>query len=140
MLIGIDPLLRGQLLAALDEMGHGDLLVIADANFPGRRLGARVLDVQGADAPTVLRAVASVFPIDPEAPVLLMASPQGRLPVQDDLLAAAAVRAPVVSIVELSRYDFYDQAREASVILLTGELRPYGNLLLRKGVVTLGIC
>lgn len=135
MLVGIDPLLRGQLLAALDEMGHGDLLVIADANFPAHRLGRRVLDVQSADAPTVLRAVASVFPIDPDVPVSLMASPGGRLPVQDELVAAAGLQGHATVANELGRYDFYDQAREASAILLTGELRPYGNVLLRKGVV-----
>jgi len=70
-------------------MGHGDLLVVADANFPGHRISTRVIDVQCADAPTVMRAVASVFPIDADVPVVLMASPNGRLPVQDELLRAA---------------------------------------------------
>jgi L-fucose mutarotase len=135
MLIGIDPILRGPLLAALDEMGHGDLLVIADANFPGHRISDRVIDVQCADAPTVMRAVASVFPIDADVPVALMASPTGRLPVQDELVNAAGRGDDESSVTELSRLAFYDEAGQAYLILLTGERRSYGNLLVRKGVV-----
>lgn len=136
MLKGIDPLLRGPLLAALDEMGHGDLLVIADANFPGHRISARVIDVQCADAPTVMRAVASVFPVDPDAPLALMASPTGRLPVQDELVSAGGRGVDDSSVTELGRFAFYDEAAQAYLILLTGEQRSYGNLLVRKGVVT----
>ncbi|MEO8677255.1 MAG: RbsD/FucU domain-containing protein, partial [Casimicrobiaceae bacterium] len=35
----------------------------------------------------------------------------------------------------LERHAFYDRARKAFVIVRTGELRPYGNILLVKGVV-----
>lgn len=34
MLKGINKLLAGDLLKVLCDMGHGDELVIADANFP----------------------------------------------------------------------------------------------------------
>ena len=135
MLIGIDPLLRGPLLGALDEMGHGDLLVVADANFPGHRISTRVIDVQCADAPTVMRAVASIFPIDPDVPVALMASPNGRLPVQDELLRAAGRGDDQSSVTELGRFAFYDEAEHAYLVLITGERRAYGNILVRKGVV-----
>ena len=43
MLTGIHPILAGELLAALDRLGHGDELVVADANFPAHRLGAQVV-------------------------------------------------------------------------------------------------
>ena len=33
MLLNLDPVLTGQLLLALDEMGHGNAVVIADAHF-----------------------------------------------------------------------------------------------------------
>jgi len=135
MLVGIDPLLRGDLLAALDQMGHGDVLVIADANFPGRRLADQVINVQGADAPRVMRAVASVFPVDDGAPISLMVSPTGRLPVQDELVLAAGGEGHGLGVVELDRFAFYEAASEARVVLITGELRSYGNVLLRKGVV-----
>lgn len=44
MLSGIDPILRGTLLAHLDATGHSDAVVVADAHFPAARLGARVVD------------------------------------------------------------------------------------------------
>lgn len=135
MLIGIDPLLRGDLLAALDHMGHGDVLVIADANFPGRRLTDHVIDLQGVDAPRAMRAVASVFPIDEGAPISIMASPTGRLPVQDELVHAAGGEGHGLGVSELDRFAFYAEAKNANLVLITGERRPYGNVLVRKGVV-----
>lgn len=135
MLIGIDPLLSGDLLAALDQMGHGDVLVIGDANFPGRRLADRMIKVQGADAPSVMRAVASVFPIDVGSSISLMASPTGRLPVQEELVIAAGGEGHGLGVAELDRFAFYDEAKQACVVLITGERRPYGNVLVRKGVV-----
>ncbi|MDP8995620.1 MAG: ribose ABC transporter, partial [Pseudomonadota bacterium] len=43
MLVGIHPLLGPDLLHALQSMGHGDELVIADANFPASSLGPKVV-------------------------------------------------------------------------------------------------
>ena len=39
MLKHIPKLLTGELLKILNDMGHGDTLVLADANFPRRRSG-----------------------------------------------------------------------------------------------------
>ncbi|MDF2811781.1 MAG: ribose transporter, partial [Microvirga sp.] len=43
MLRGIHPLLGPDLLHALRSLGHGDELVVADANFPAHSLGPRVV-------------------------------------------------------------------------------------------------
>lgn len=134
MLVGINPLLRGKLLAALDEMGHGDVLVIADANFPAHSLCRRVIDMPGVSAPEAVRAVATVFPIDDGESVSLMASPDGILPVQEELVRASAMGSRTAPTLE--RFAFYEEARQAAVIVLTGETRPYGNLLVKKGVVS----
>lgn len=134
MLVGINPLLRGELLAALDEMGHGDVLVIADANFPAHSLCRRVIHMPGVSAPESARAIATVFPIDKNEPVSLMTSPAGILPVQEELAQASAVESHAAHTLE--RFAFYEEARQAAVIVLTGETRPYGNLLLKKGVVS----
>jgi len=64
MLKGIHPLLHADLLHALAAMGHGDELVIADANFPAASVGRRVLHAAGATAPAMLDAVLTVFPLD----------------------------------------------------------------------------
>lgn len=136
VLSGINPMLDGELLAALDRLGHGDELVVADANFPAHRLGAVVVERPGLDAPAVTSAIRTVVPLDgyEAASVLLMAAEGGlRLPVQDELVVAAATTTDRVE--ELERFAFYDRAGRARLIVRTGELRPYGNIVLRKGVV-----
>lgn len=37
MLLGIPKILSPEIIAALCEMGHSDVAVIGDANFPGKR-------------------------------------------------------------------------------------------------------
>ncbi|MDR1798736.1 MAG: L-fucose mutarotase [Bifidobacteriaceae bacterium] len=132
MLLGISPLLRGPLLAALDQMGHGDILVVADANFPAYRLGPPVFAIPGADNPAVLEAIAAVFPLDPAEPVSAMAPPTGPLPFTDQMHAALGGAEPFETI---GRFEFYDLASGASAIVQTGELRPFGCIALRKGTI-----
>ncbi len=140
MLQNIDPLLTGELLRELDHMGHGDTLVVADANFPAHRLGTAVIEAPGVSAPRMLAAIATVFPFDAYdgAAMLLMSTAgdprhdAGELPeVQRELLAAAGVDHDA-----LERFAFYEAAASARLVVRTGEGRPYGNALLRKGVVT----
>ena len=136
MLTGIHPILAGDLLAALDRLGHGDELVVADANFPAHRLGAEVVETPGLPSPEVVEAIRTVVPLDgyEGASVLLMAAEGGeRLPVQHELVEAAS--APADRVAELERFAFYERAAAARLVVRTGELRPYGNLVLRKGVV-----
>jgi len=132
MLEGINPLLTGELLLHLDRMGHSDAVVIADAHFPAWAIGARVIDLPGTTTPEVLAAVRSVVPLD-DAPALdLMASADGEvLDVQRELAAAAGVDDPRY----VDRFEYYELAKTAYVIVRTGETRTYGNALLRKGVV-----
>src|SRR5665647_1805982 len=127
MLIGVDPLLRGSLLARLDEMGHGDMLVIADANFPARRLGPHVIDMPGTTAIEAIRAIATVFPIDSDEPISLMAAPVGPPDIHAELVRAAG-RTGADRAEEITRFEFYQRAQESVLIVATGELRPYGNL------------
>ena len=47
MLKNIPPCLSPELLKALDEMGHGDEIVIGDGNFPGSSLGPKVIRADG---------------------------------------------------------------------------------------------
>jgi L-fucose mutarotase len=136
VLTGIHPILAGELLAALDRLGHGDELVVADANFPAHRLGAEVVETPGLPSPEVVEAIRTVVPLDgyEGASVLLMAAEGDEwLAVQHDLVEAAS--APADRVAELERFAFYERAAAARLVVRTGELRPYGNLVLRKGVV-----
>jgi L-fucose mutarotase len=141
MLKGLHPLLHADLLHALASMGHGDELVIADANFPWASIGRRVVHLAGASAPDALNAILTVFPLDTfvDQPALTMqvvgdpaAVPE---PVRD--FAAVFTRHGLadVDIGGLEREAFYARARGAFAIVRTGELRAYGNILLVKGVI-----
>ena len=137
MLSGIHPILVGDLLAALDRLGHGEELVVADANFPAHGVGAPVVETPGLSSPAVVEAIRTVLPLDEyEAEsVLLMRSEDAERPVvQRELVAAAS--APAERVGELERFAFYERARGVRLVVRTGEGRPYGNLLLRKGVVS----
>ncbi len=131
MLLTINPLLTGELLKLLDDMGHSDFVVIADANFPAHRMGRPVVEVPGVDAVTMTAAVAEVLPLDDDNPPALMESDLNPRPaVQEGLLNAAGTSA--CSMVD--RWAYYDLARRASVIVATGELRVWANITLYKGL------
>ena len=139
MLLTLDPVLTGTILKALDEMGHGDSVVVADAHFPGARLaasaGAVFVDLPTLSTPRVLKAICTVVPPDdlPAPGLDLMVCPDGLLDVQRELVEAAGLTVQTSNFVD--RFAFYDIAARASLIIRTGETRIYGNALLRKGVV-----
>ena len=142
MLKGIDPLLGPELLHALRAMGHGDELVVADANFPAAAVARRLIRVDGVDAPRALQAILSVLPLDtftsaPAAVMAVVGQPEAVPPPVREfraLLAEAAGRA--IEVPALERFAFYERARAAFAVVVTGERRPYGNVILVKGVVT----
>ncbi|MGF3056227.1 RbsD/FucU domain-containing protein [Microbacterium sp. YY-01] len=134
MLEGIHPLLSGELLLHLDRMGHSDAVVVADAHFPAWRLGARVVELPGTSVPHVVAALRTVLPLD-DAPALdLMQSSDGSvLDVQHEIMAAAATTQQTTRFIE--RFEYYDVAADAYLMVRTGETRKYANALIRKGVV-----
>src|SRR5690606_41535096 len=79
MLKGLDPLLTADLLHVLRSMGHGDELVIVDANFPAASMGRRVVALDGVSATRALEAVLSIMPLDD-----FVDAPCARMQVVDD--------------------------------------------------------
>lgn len=145
MLKNIDPLLGPELLHALAEMGHADVVAVVDANFTGRKLAGTkpLIRLDGVSLVRACRAVLSVLPLDeavaqPVAFMKVSGTPAGFVSeVQQEVLEElrrAGVGPEKVRPVE--RFPFYDLAREAFVVVQTGELRPYGNFLFAKGVIT----
>ncbi|MEO5533773.1 MAG: RbsD/FucU domain-containing protein [Pseudolysinimonas sp.] len=141
MLKGVDPLLSGELLKVLDEMGHGDVLVIADRNFPSYSRGLPVVRVD-AGAVEIVKAVLSVFPLDTfvDRPFARMGSdddPTAENPVQAAALdAAIAAHGGGLTVEAIPRSDFYPRADLGYAVIHTLETAPYCNFLLTKGVVT----
>lgn len=143
MLKNIDPLLTPDLLRILAAMGHGDVIAVADANFPAYSVAGDkpLIHLPCANTMQVLTAILGVLPIDTfEAdPIRTMqvvgdpeAIPEVVRRVQDQLLSKID---PVPHTTSLERHAYYAAARQAAAVVLTGEKLPYGNFLLRKGVL-----
>ncbi len=141
MLKGIHPLLSPDLLHALAGMGHGDEIGIVDANFPAASLGPRLIELRGASSPDALDAVLTLFPLDtrvvPAVHTMEVVGDPAAVPEPVMDFAAVFTRHGLADceIGALERHAFYDRARRAFALVRTGELRPYGNILLVKGVV-----
>jgi L-fucose mutarotase len=139
MLKGISPLLSPELLMVLAEMGHGDEIVLADAHFPGHSVNHQTLRADGVTVSALLGAIIPLFELDSYAdPLSMMAAVEGDTldpAVERDYLAAVREHAPdAPDPVRVDRFEFYERAREAYAVVITGETRKYGNILLKKGV------
>jgi L-fucose mutarotase len=141
MLKGIDPHLSPHLLKVLSSMGHRHEIAIVDANDacdPGR---SNVVRLDGISATAALRAVLSVLPLkgnDPEGcwRMIANADPTNEEPIFLEFQQAIAeFEDPEMKLVPLPSPDFKDRARRAYAVLVTGENRRCGNVLLRKGTV-----
>lgn len=142
MLIGIDPLLSPEALFVLRSMGHGDDLIIADANFPAEAVSrgtvfGRPVRLDG-DTARVVRAVLSVMPIDTfvddaVARMEVVGSPDEITEVQHEVLSILPSRD--IRMIGVERFAFYERAKKAYAVIQTQERRFYGCFAIRKGVI-----
>jgi len=141
MLKGIPKLLSPDLLKVLMEMGHGDELVLADANFPAASHAQRLIRCDGHDAPALLDAILQLMPLDSyvEKPAALMQVVPGdavETPIWETYRAIIERRTGIREpFEEVERFAFYDRARRAYAIVATGEGALYANVIVKKGVV-----
>lgn len=140
MLKGISPLLSPELLAALARMGHGDSIILADAHFPGESFNEYVLRADGLRIPDLLNGILPLFELDAYVPdpLVMMAAVEGDTldpQVETDYRIPIDKHAPdAPAIARIDRFEFYDLARQAFAVVMTGETAKYGNILLKKGV------
>lgn len=139
MLKGIHPCVSPDLLKLLAEMGHGDELVLADAHFPGHSIHPRVLRADGLDVATLLHGILPLFELDAYAPPLVMMAPVEGDAADPDVearyMAVVLQHAPGAETpAKIDRFAFYERAKGAFAVLMTGETAKYGNLILKKGV------
>ena len=144
MLKGIDPLLNADILHALRSMGHGDALIIADANFPSdsvaRQTEIGTLLRMDASAAAATAAVLSLMPLDSfiddaAARMEIVGSPDEVPPVQQEVQAAIdAAEGKPWPMASLERYAFYARAKQAYCVIQTAERRFYGCFAFTKGV------
>ena len=144
MLKGINALLTPDLLKIMMEMGHDDALVLADANFTAMRIaaGKPVIRLPGSSMLQTVCAVTSLLPLatDVAHPAGFMAvsgeAPDYRSAMQREVIEALTPQLVADQSVEpIERFAFYERTRSAYAIVLTGEMQPFGNFILRKGVI-----
>lgn len=146
MLKGIDNRLNAEILGCLRAMGHGDVLIIADTNFPSDSVAratvtGQLLRMENLTAAQAMQAILSVLPLDTfvddfagrmEIVGDATSIPPVQAEVQAEIDAAEGRHRPMISI---ERFAFYDLARQAYAVIQTGERRFYGCFMLRKGVI-----
>lgn len=141
MLKGISPLLMPELLKILAEMGHGDELVIGDANFPAQSMGQRCVRADGHGGVALLDAILNLLPLDTfvDAPVTLMQVVPGTLqadpPIWKEFQERVEKNQPGTAFAQVERFAFYDRARKAYACVATGERSLYACIILKKGVL-----
>lgn len=146
MLKGIDPRLNADVLHCLRAMGHGDVLVICDTNFPADSVARQtvlgsLLRMENLTCAEAIGAILSVYPLDTFVDDFAM-----RMEVVDAPDDIPEVQQEVQAQIDLAegksrkmtgveRFAFYDLARDSYAVIQTGERRFYGCFVLRKGVV-----
>lgn len=142
MLRSISPLLSPDLLHALASMGHGDTVVIADANFPAASMGQRSVRLDGVCATKTLEAVLSLLPLDtfitdPAKTMQVVGDPETVPDIVQEFQTLIDTKADApAQISTLDRFAFYEASKAAYLIIQTGETRLYGNIILTKGVIS----
>ena len=145
MLKNIDPLLSPELLKVLAEMGHGDEIVLADANFTAVSLaaGKPLIRLPGVGMRRAAEAVLSLLPLDQmvSRPVAFMqvgGEAEGyRSALQREVIETVAVTAGAQpeQCEAMERFAFYERVRGAFAVVQTGELQAWANFILKKGVI-----
>ncbi|MGH6814233.1 MAG: RbsD/FucU family protein [Hyphomicrobiaceae bacterium] len=146
MLKGLDPLLSADLLWVLAAMGHGDDIAIVDANHPADTIAratvsGRLVRLPGVAMDLAVVAILSVLPVDDFEPNPLRRMevvgrpndiPEVQREVQEAIERALGRPSPLHG---LERFAFYDAARRAFAVVQSGDPRPYGCFLVRKGII-----
>lgn len=150
MLNGISKLLTGDILKVLCDMGHGDVLIISDGNFPGEGIAketvvGKLIRCPGVNVSQVYEAISPLFPLDVDysaVPAAVMeltdsdkARGMARPAAWSDYERILHQRYSNVQLGMIDRFEFYERAKKAYAVIQTGEERQYGNLLLIKGCV-----
>lgn len=131
------------LMKILLQMGHGDEIVFADANFPAESMGKRVIRADGDTIISLLQSVMPFFPLDNfvDENVKLMAPVVGKgdspaVWVQyKDIINKYDREESFRDFTYLERYDFYEHAKNTFAIVATGEKEKYANIILKLGVI-----
>ena len=147
MLKGIPDIIGSDLLKALADTGHGDLIVIAEHFYPPVTKSPNAISIQakGNTAAEMVDAILQLVPLDVdyvEHPIEYMVPDadsgvvlkENR--VWDDTIAAVVKNGHnPKGGGEIERTKFYEKAKNAYVTVCTSERLPCGCIILQKGVM-----
>jgi len=144
LLKGVHPLLNPDLLHALACMGHGDSIAIVDSNFPAFSTAIELPVAEplllGVDAIEAVKVILTALPIDtfnPEQPAVMGMQVVDQPDAIPDVVREAS---PLfeefdAAVTLIERFAFYKAAKQCFALVKTTENRPYGNFIIRKGVI-----
>lgn len=140
MLLGIPAQISPDLLKIICEMGHGDEIVLADANFPSASIAQRLVRADGIEIPELLSGILELFPLDQydNTNFILMEKCEGDtadVSVWSEYENILKKNNPEAELSFIERFDYYERAKKAYAVVATGERRQYANIILKKGCV-----
>ena len=145
MLININPILSPELLFILRSMGHGDKLLLADANFPANTMNKRIIRLDGVNISDAAKAILSVFPLDSFL-VSQGKAAVSRMEVDEKPQELPDSHKEFINIVKevsgsnwkvgsIERQSFYEEAKKSYAIVTTTDARPFSCFVMTKGVI-----
>lgn len=141
MIRKIPSLLSSDLVKMIMDMGHGDEIAIVDRNFPAHSICKNVINMPSVSVADMLKALIEVFPLDQSTDynVIMMAVREGKVENSRDKNRYQKIIDKSIDtkkeISELSRFDFYDRAKQSYVIVSTGDNLGFANIIIKKGVL-----
>ena len=139
MLKTIPSIFTPDLLRLMMAMGHGEELLISDANYPALTTGGPEIPriyIPVPDLASLLKEILRFFPLDDavDTPLMVMeaAKESGAYAQYQETLRQVDIKAPIGT---LERFEFYKKAASAAGIVITGCTVKAANILLKKGVV-----
>ncbi len=145
MLKGIPSIISADLLWILRAMGHGDVLTIADRNFPAfsvaqQTTSGRLVQVDGVNDTQAAQAILQLYPLDTFIDeqihhMQVVGEPDTRLEVHNEVYNECLKVMPEAKMGSVERFAFYEAAKNSFAVVQTSEDRPYGCFLITKGVV-----
>lgn len=139
MLLNIDQLLTGEILHTLDDLGHNDRLLVADANFPWRKYNVPTHRIGTSTVPA-MQAILHVFPLeqaDGDAVVVRTHADGDSLnELQLEILEIGRqTHGAQLEFSTPTRAVYRELLKSTSAIVLLTDLLP-SNFFLRKGMIT----
>ena len=144
MLKHIPDCLSPELVRALDSIGHGSKILIADSNCDINRVGrpeAFRIRADGIKGAELLEAILKVIPVDDYIPNPIRCNqpPEGkRIPTcfaeYDKVVAESEEASKMPNGIDYQGEEFWECAEWLDLVIASGETQPYGNIFIQKGV------